>query len=126
MTSTLVYDSQTALSVQLAERISTDGGFTFSIPTKDLITSGVAVSCHKDRERLIGGYATAEDIKAYAFDNADLLFTSGNCLGAWFDGHVTFLDVTTVVDSVSKAAELGHKYGQLAVFVLDTAETIAL
>jgi hypothetical protein len=65
---------------------------------------------------------------AFGIVNADLLFLPDHALGTWFDSlrnqHV--LDVVVCPSSLCEAIHLGRRYGQKALFDLQTAKIITL
>lgn len=108
------------------------GGFTVNVNTGKHATEGIAVALSQ-HERMHAS-ATAEDLHAFARDNAGPLSTPGAHMGAWDDragsGH-DYLDVTRVHAGTSRtpigrAAAVGHaiKENQIASFDLSTGETI--
>lgn len=105
--------------VRLADALSVpDGGFSVDPRTGGDVRTGYAVAIHPDRERQIGGVVRPEDIRAFAYDNADLLAQEGSVLGGWRDPEtgIAYLDVSVQVHDRAEALALGRQYDQLAVF----------
>lgn len=111
--------SSDARLVRLADALSVpDGGFTVDPRTGGDVRTGYGLSVYPERERQIGGKVTPEDIRQYAYDNADLLAIPGNLLGGWRDPEtgIAFLDVSTVRHDRDDALFIARQNGQLAIF----------
>ncbi len=110
------------------ERHLANGGSTTNLLTgQDLGgTINYAVSMYKDREQVIPGQPTKEQLAAYVEKNADLLAQPDHTLGTWFneeDGN-TYLDVSIVVPDMAEALRIARENNQLAIFDLRTFTTI--
>ena len=101
-----------------------------------LISSGYAVSPFKQHELTLemGKLMEAKDwrtdlrstLTSYARDKSDLLRRKKAHLGAWWDEKTDnlFLDISLVVDDLEEAKQLARENDQLAIYHLDTGETI--
>jgi hypothetical protein len=120
----------------LVDEIATERGFTFNPRLSKLVKSGYAVSPFKDRELTIDMKSITEDanwketirakLKEYSASNSGLLRRDKAHLGAWWDGETNnlFLDVSLVVGSLEEAKQIAIDNNQLAIYHLDTGETI--
>lgn len=110
------------------ERHVANGGSTTSLVTgQDLGgTQTYSVSPYKDREQVIPGQPTKEQLAAYVEKNKDLLSTPDHALGTWYnpdDGN-TYLDVAITVSDKETALRVARENNQLAIFDLRTYTTI--
>lgn len=105
-----------------------DGGFTLDPATGAAIESGYVVSVHPDRERVFDRPVTGADLAAYIADMVQVLARPGRAFGGWHDPDSgrAHLDVSVVVASLADAMTLGRAAGQLAVFDLDTGQSIPI
>lgn len=112
----------------LAERLADpDGGFTVNLTTGAEPATGYAVATHPERSwEAAADTVSAETVRTYAALNADLLNEDRNVLGGWHDPatHQVWLDVSTVVADEADAWRLAWAANQIAIFNLDTHETI--
>ena len=120
----------------LVKQIVKERGFTFNPRQSKLVSSGYAVSPFKQHELVVEMQKIMEDanwrddlrarLKDYAKDKAKLLKRSKAHLGAWWDSETNnlFLDISLVVDDLEEAKQLARDNEQLAIYHLDTGETI--
>lgn len=120
----------------LVDEVVKERGFTFDPRASKLIRSGYAVSPFKDREltlnmtELTKNEGWRETIRAklreYSSSNSDLLRRDKAHLGAWWDDESgnLFLDVSLVVSDLDEATQIAKDNDQLAIYHLDTGETI--
>lgn len=95
-----------------------DGGFSIVAATGENVTSGYAVSIYPERERIITGGVTGEDLADYLREHADALTLPGRVFGGWRDpaSGAAFLDVSVTTRDLPTALALARSHGQLAVF----------
>lgn len=95
-----------------------DGGFSIVVGTGEYVTSGYAVSIYPERERIIIGCVTGEDLADYLREHADALTLPGRVFGGWRDpaSGAAFLDVSVTTRDLTTALTLARSHGQLAVF----------
>lgn len=79
---------------------------------------GYAVSIFKDRQRILDGYATTEDIDQYIHDNIDVLNDDSVFVGTWYHNGQTYIDCSVFVVGKYAAIGLGADHGQEAVYDL--------
>jgi hypothetical protein len=104
---------------QLFERVVEDGGFTYDLTNRQLVTSGYAVSVLKGREVVIErAVFTANDIYEYVWQNWKELSEEGNCFGAWEDDDKVYLDISTVTYNRENAYALAVANNQIAFYDL--------
>lgn len=110
---------------QLFDLVTTTGGFTYNLETRDTVSTGYAVSTRKGFEKV---YPQAEFhpdiILDYVIHYAEVFNKPGNCLGAWVDDCKVYLDVSTVVADAATAKALCFEHDQLAYFDLAKGETV--
>lgn len=111
----------------LSRHLENGGSTTNLLTGQDLGgTQNFAVSMYKDREQVIPGQPTKEQLRAFIEKNKDLLSTPDHTLGTWFnedDGN-TYLDVSIVVPDMAEALRIARDNQQLAIFDLRTFTTI--
>lgn len=111
----------------LARHMANGGSTTSLVTGQDLGgTQTYSVSPYKDREQVIPGQPTKEQLAAYVEKNKDLLSTPDHALGTWFnpdDGN-TYLDVAITVSDKETALRIARENKQLAIFDLRTYTTI--
>ena len=109
----------------LFDLVLSAGGFTYNLETRDLATAGFAVSTRKGFEKT---YPVSEftnlDLVDYVIRYAEVFNQPGNCLGAWVDDGLVYLDVSTVVPDAETAKALCFEHSQLAYFDLAKGETV--
>lgn len=120
----------------LVKEIVKERGFTFDPRASKLISSGYAVSPFKEHEFTIGMKEIMQDenwrevlrekLRSYATDKASILQRDKAHLGAWWDDETDnlFLDISLVVSDLAEAEQLARDNDQLAIYHLDTGETI--
>ena len=125
---------QHSLKASVGERLRANlaekGGATID-PSKSgqkaNVRKGFAVSTELEHERQVPlKYWTPQTAAQYAKDKADVLSKPGNKIGSWVDKGTVFYDVSTVVDTAEKAAELGRAHKQLGFFDLEKKQTVRL
>lgn len=90
-------------------------------------TANYSVSPYKGREVIVPGNPTSEQIREYINANQDMLQNPANVLGTWFnpeDGN-TYIDISILTPSFTKAQNIAKKANQKAFFNLRTMDTIA-
>lgn len=98
--------------------ISLDGG----MPTK-----GLAYAPYKGTERIIPQKDfTAKHIETFTQDHAKELAEPGNHLGMWVDDGKVYMDISKVGPDSPETLENAMKASQLAVFNLESFETVTL
>lgn len=107
--------------VAAAER---NGGFTVRARTGQSALEGFAFSESPEHERKLGKL-TPRALRAYVREHARALRSPSAYLGAWSDGGVWYLDVSTVVGSLDKALDKARAARQLAVFDLGRKVSVA-
>lgn len=112
--------------IMLAHQVT--GGSTTNLVTgEDLAgTPNYAVAVYKDREVKILGQPSEEDVRSFIEDNAEVLMTPGHTLGTWYnpDDGYTYIDISITTPSMQAALDVGRRNAQLAIFNLQTFETI--
>lgn len=106
----------------------TQGGFTIKDTTGMRPHKGYMVAIEGAEVKVPIKDLTAERIRQYRQRFKDLLDDPGNYFGAWVnteDGYC-YLDISRRFRNKDKAIEFGQKSGQLAIFHLDTFDTISL
>lgn len=95
-----------------------DGGFSVISVTGENVISGYAVSIYPERERIITGRVTGEDLADYLREHVDALALPGRVFGGWRDpaSGAAFLDVSVITRDLPTALALARSHGQLAVF----------
>lgn len=106
--------------------LANEGGFTLDPRTAMPQTSGWAFSPDKSTERVIDGLASAEDIEKFMADNAEALAQPGNFLGGWTSDGKSYLDVSNVTADRAEAEAAARAADQLAIFNLETGETVSI
>lgn len=103
-----------------------DGGFTVDYATCEHAVTGYAVSTHPECERVFGGVVRPDDLVRYVLDHAHALAQPGASLVGWRDPEtgLAYLDVSAVVQTLPDALTLGEQHSQLAVFDLETFESV--
>jgi hypothetical protein len=103
-------------------------GATVNPRTGENVTSGYAVSPHKNREAVLSRRPTFDDIQKYMEDNADIFANENAHFGLWLDEDTGqwFMDVTEVRPTLWEAATLGYDNAQKAIFHIDELEEILL
>lgn len=111
----------------MARHVANEGSTTSLVTGQDLGgTQTYSVSPYKDREQVIPGQPTKEQIDAFIDKNKDLLSTPDHALGTWYnpeDGN-TYLDVAITVSDKETALRVARENKQLAIFDLRTYTTI--
>lgn len=105
-----------------------EGGFTIKDTTGMRPHKGYMVAIEGAEVKIPIRELTAEKIRQYRKRFADLLDDPGNYFGAWVnteDGNV-YLDISRRFLDKDKAIEFGKESNQLAIFHLDTFDTITL
>lgn len=98
--------------------ISLDGG----MPTK-----GLAYAPYKGTERIIPQKDfNASHIETFTKDHAKELAEPGNHLGMWVDDGKVYMDISKVGPNSPETLESAMKASQLAVFNLESFETVTL
>ena len=109
----------------IVKHIIDNGGITYDLRTQSLVTTGWAVSAHKELEKVVPlsdfNYNTLEQ---YITKNNTILTIGDNMLGAWVSGDNVYLDVTTVVHDKDQAIAIAKNAEQLAIFNLETFEEV--
>jgi hypothetical protein len=111
--------------LQLAFVANRTGGFTYD-PQKDTLREeGFAVSIFKNKEMIVDSpVLSGHDIYRFVDSAAQELLVPGACVGAWKNDGKWYLDVSVVMPTFYGAMELAKSNNQLAIFDLDTKETI--
>lgn len=103
--------------------IVANGGITYSVRGRHIKQLGFAVSPYKHCETK-HKTLTVRHIRSFIEKHRDLLSQPGHYLGAWeYEGEF-YLDVSVVVSSQDKAAEVAKSAQQIAYFCLSTGRTI--
>lgn len=112
----------------LAETVALYGGFTLDVREMSHPETGWVVSTHPEFEHTVRWVVSASDIAEYLFNHVVLLHEPGKLMGVWLDREsgITYLDVVSIVPTFEGAVALAAKYGQLAVYHLDTATEIRI
>lgn len=115
---------------QLLKTILIQGGITVKPNLTPYQGQGYAVAVAKRFERIIDLSGDAGHLQG-TFNQAltELRFAAasrGAYIGAWIDQGKLYLDLSEVVESRTKAIELGLKRGQLGVYSFQAMETIDL
>jgi len=112
---------------QLFDCVEKDGGFTYDLTSRELVTRGYAVSVVKGCEKVVPlADFTDKDIFEYVWQNWKELSEFGNCLGAWVDGGQVYLDISTVVDTPTTALRLAEENDQEAFYDLVCQKTVTV
>lgn len=91
----------------------------------------VALADREEQHHLHGGVvadmeASRDAVAGYVAEHLDALTEPGHFLGTWVDGQVLFLDVVKIIHGREEAVRVGKINKQLAIFHLDTGETVTL
>jgi len=118
----------TGKSAKSLAAMARGGGFTFNPKRNEMRSKGVAVAIGKENERKVKlSDFSADDVRKYANEKAELLALPNHHLGAWkenVDGvDYIFLDVSVVVPTLDRAADLGRTHDQIGIFDLSTFTT---
>lgn len=101
-----------------------NGGVTISL-SGESPTSGYAYAPAKDTETMVKlEEFNQSHIDSFILKYHKLLSQKGNHLGIWVDDGYAYLDISTVGEPSERTMKLAEKAGQLAVFDLDSYETI--
>jgi hypothetical protein len=121
----MLYTIAPSIATAIADATAQNGGASFTIDGQDRTgTDAYAVSIYPDRERIVDGTATADDIADFAAANHDVLADGRAVIGTWVHEGRTYLDVSALVSDRLEALRLGEQHGQLAIFDLATLEEI--
>ncbi len=82
--------------------------------------------CPKRSVLVLGRQVPAGVLRRFLRDTVELLDDPRNCVGTWYeeDADETILDVSTTLVDYPTAEELGRRYNQIAIFGLESLETI--
>jgi hypothetical protein len=104
-----------------------DSGATLNVAKGSLAnTPHYAVSVFPERELIIKGEPTLEEIQAYMTKNKDLLNDPANSFGLWKDKGQTYLDVVVTTPDKEAAMKMGLENNQKAIFDLKKMEEVRL
>lgn len=84
---------------------------------------GFAVSPYKEREQIFD-FLDEMQLRDYFVSNLDLLALENHFLGAWVEKGKAYLDVSVFEVNELKARQIARNANQLAIFNLETLETI--
>ena len=106
------------------------GGFTIHDPSGEVPTSGWVVALSKDTERSfpfnVSPSRAQREIRKYRSQHWKELQDPSTFYGGWLDGDQAYLDISQVFDDKEEAIRAGRERDQLAIFHLDTFETLYL
>jgi hypothetical protein len=109
----------------MVERLHADGGFSAYMLIGQFASKGYAVSCHKGLEQKTPAVDIRSTIAAYVVENFAILAQVDNVLGAWLDeSNTLWLDISTVVESLDEALQIGRANNQVAIYDFQTKEVI--
>lgn len=106
-----------------------DGGATFNVGRKVLITEGFAYSPYPELSRVVNSKDLTEDnISEYFYEMKQKLTEDGHCLGLWHDPNtgLVYLDVSVVTNSVRQAREECKNTDQIAFFDMQRFESVTV
>lgn len=96
-----------------------NGGSIFSLNKGNLANQdGFAVSMFPDRTVKVPGQLTAQHIRDFAQQNADVLSHPNAAIGTWNNNGTHWLDVSSVTNDLTTARQLGKKYNQVSIYDL--------
>lgn len=114
------------VSEQAYKSTVANGGVTISLEGK-MPSKGLAYAPYKGTERIIPEKDfNAKHIETYKNDHAKELEEPGNHLGMWVDEGKVYMDISKVGDNSPETLESAMKASQLAVFDLESFETVTL
>jgi hypothetical protein len=105
-------------------RLMLNGGSTVNLKSDTFPTKGFAVSLKGHERKVNAETMVYEDILSYVNYEADMLYRPGVCLGGWIDQGTLYLDLSMVVDCYLVAEKIARQNNQLAIYNLETNETI--
>jgi hypothetical protein len=86
---------------------------------------GYMVSVHPQHGLIVPvSQFTPELIAEYVANQIERLHFEDHYLGTWIDSGRVYLDIALRVDRLEEALELGRRHNQLAVFDLETFESV--
>lgn len=101
-----------------------DGGATATIEGTQP-TSGFCVAPNKaTEERVYSTFFSEERLAQYMEEHEEELLLSSNHVGIWEDLGIVYLDIVKVVENKDVALRVARMGEQLAIFSLNTWETI--
>jgi hypothetical protein len=102
----------------------TDGGSSTDL-LGHVPTVGYMVSVYASKGLILPvSQFTPELVTEYAANHQEILAREDHYLGTWIDSGRVYLDIALRVDRLEEALELGRRHRQLAVFDLETFETV--
>lgn len=104
-----------------------NGGSSISQQTGRPITKGFPVGVGFE-ETVDGEVVTPDDIDRFRNVNQEELNKPGRQIGTWYneEDNKTYIDVVQIAKTQEEAMELGRANGEIAVYNLETGETIPL
>lgn len=103
-----------------------DGGATVDVMSGDTPDRGWLVALPNNERIIPLGSFSHWSLEDYVRDYATDLTVRGNYLGTWLNGTSVYLDTSVLVEDRLLAEELGRAFGQLAIYNIETGQTIDL